>query len=277
MRNLTLSGIKIVVDCANGAAYKVAPEVFWELGAEVIAIGNEPDGLNINEGCGATNTKLLQETVVKREADIGFAIDGDADRIIVVDEKGDVIDGDYIIAVIATDWKNRGKLKGNKVVATTMSNMALEKYLNSMEVNLIRSEVGDKYVIEKMIEIESNLGGEKSGHIIPLDYSTTGDALVSALQVLNYLVSNNKKASDIQNLYRPYPQVFKNLNKEIDIHSDYVKNAIFSIENEVLQKSGRLIVRESGTENVIRIMVESENEEDIERALGVIDKAVSQM
>jgi phosphoglucosamine mutase len=277
MRNLTLAGMRIVVDCANGAAYKVAPEVFWELGAEVIAIGDEPDGLNINEGCGATDTRLLQEMVVSHKADIGFAIDGDADRIIVVDERGNVIDGDYVIAVIATDWKNRGKLKGGKVVATTMSNMALEKYLDSKGIELIRSEVGDKYVIERMIEVGSNLGGEKSGHIIPFDYSTTGDSLVSALQVLNFLASNNKKASHIQNLYKPYPQVFKNLNKEVDIHSDHVKNAIFSIENEVLQDGGRLIVRKSGTENVIRIMVESKNEEDIEKALWVIDKAVSQM
>lgn len=277
IRNLTLSGIKIVVDCANGAAYKVAPEVFWELGAEVIAIGNEPDGLNINEECGTTNPKLLQKTVVEHKADIGFALDGDADRVIVVDEKGTIIDGDYIIAIIATDWRNRGKLRGNKVVATTMSNMALWKYLNSIGIELIRSDVGDKYVIEKMIEIESNLGGEKSGHIVPLDYSTTGDALVSALQVLNYLVSNSKKASDIHNLYKPYPQVFKNLNKEIDIHSNYVKKTIFSIENEILQKRGRLIIRKSGTENIIRVMIESENEEDVEKALVVIDKAVSQL
>jgi phosphoglucosamine mutase len=274
IRNLTLSGLKIVVDCANGAGYKVAPEVFWELGAEVIPIGNSPDGLNINEGCGATNPNLLQRAVKENTADIGFAIDGDADRIVVVDETGSIIDGDQIIAVIATDWKKRKKLQNNQVIATTMSNMALEQYLNSIGIKLTRSDVGDKYVIEKMIEVGSNLGGEKSGHIIPLDYSTTGDALVSALQVLNYLVANNKKASEIRNLYKPYPQIFKNIEKKIDIHSDHVKKAIVSIENEVLHRKGRMVVRKSGTENVIRIMIESENENDIKKALEAIDKAV---
>lgn len=274
IRKFTLSGLKIVIDTAHGAAYRVAQEVFWELGAEIIAIGNEPDGLNINKDCGATNTKLLQQKVIEHQANIGFALDGDADRLIVVDEKGEVLDGDYVIAVIATDWKNRGKLRNNKVVATTMSNMGLERYLESIGISLIRCDVGDKYVIEQMLKVGSNLGGEKSGHIIPFDYSTTGDGLVSAIQVLNYLLGNDKKASDIKNFYSPFPQVFKNIKKNINIYSDHMKNMIDSLENDILHNRGRVVMRKSGTENLIRIMVESEDSDDVTRAMMAIDEAI---
>ncbi len=274
VRDLTLSGMKIIIDAANGAAYKIAPEVFWELGADIITIGNEPDGININSNCGATDTKALQEAVIKHQADIGFALDGDADRLIVVDNNGNIVDGDYIIAAIATDWIQRKKLTNNKVVATTMSNMGLEKYLLSMGVELIRCDVGDKYVIEKMLSVKSNLGGEKSGHIIPMTYSTTGDGLIAALQVLNYLVANQKTSSEIIKLYKSYPQSFKNIKcNNFDVNSKKVKATINSIENDILQRRGRIVVRKSGTENLIRIMVESDNELDINRALTIIDKA----
>lgn len=274
IRKFTLSGMKIVVDAANGAAYKVAPEIFWELGADIISIGNEPDGLNINRNCGATDTNLLQQKVIEHNADIGFALDGDADRLIVVDERGETVDGDYIIAAIATDWMNRGKLRGNKVVATAMSNMGFEKYLNSIGITLVRCDVGDKYVIEKMLETGSNLGGEKSGHIIPFDYSTTGDGLVSAIQVLNYLIGNGIKASEIRKLYTPFPQIFKNIKKKVDIRSNNVKNIIDSIENNILHKQGRVVIRKSGTENLTRIMIESENADDVLKAATAIDDAV---
>lgn len=270
MRTLTLSGMKIVVDTANGAAYKIAPEVFWELGADIITIGNEPNGLNINENCGATDTALLQKTVLENNADIGFALDGDADRLIVVDNNGEVVDGDYIIATIATDWKDRKRLKNNKVVATSMSNISLEKYLNSMGVELVRCEVGDKHVIDTMLKIGSNLGGEKSGHIIPSDYSTTGDGLIASLQVLNYIVRNNKKASDIRKLYTSIPQVFKNIKKSINI--DDTKKIINIIENDIFQNVGRVIIRKSGTENLTRIMLECDNENNIKQAIEFITK-----
>ena len=178
---------KIALDTANGASYKIAPQIFWELGAEIIHIGNEPDGLNINKDCGATHTELLQKTVIEHKADIGIALDGDADRLIVIDEQGEVIDGDYLIATIANAWKFAGKLKSDVVVATIMSNMGMEKYLNSIGLNLTRTNVGDKFVIQKMVEIGANIGGEKSGHIVPIDYSTTGDGCISAIQILSFL------------------------------------------------------------------------------------------
>ena len=261
-KNLSLSGLKIVLDTANGASYKIAPQIFWELGAEIIQIGNEPDGLNINKDCGATHPELLQKMVVEHNADIGIALDGDADRLIVVDEKGEIIDGDYLIATIATSWKNSAKLKSNSVVATIMSNMGLEKYLNSIELNLVRTNVGDKFVIQKMVEIGANIGGEKSGHIVPIDYSSTGDGCISAIQILSFLIQENKKASEIRNLYKPYPQIMMNIPKILDMNdvkiSDYVNNA-----KNMLGNDGRIIVRKSGTEPVTRVMIEAADEANL--------------
>ena len=266
-KNLSLSGLKIVLDTANGAAYKIAPQVFWELGAEIIKIGDNPDGLNINQNCGATHTELLQKTVIENQADIGIALDGDADRLIVVDECGEVVDGDYLIAAIATDWKSSGKLHTNDVVATTMSNLGMEKYLNSIGLNLVRSDVGDKYVLQKMLEIGSSVGGEKSGHIIPIDYSSTGDGCISALQVLAYLQKTKSKTSDIRKLYRPYPQILKNIKKLLDLTDPIISTCISKIENEILGNSGRIIVRKSGTEPITRVMIESEFYSNIESAI----------
>ena len=261
-KNLSLSGLKIVIDTANGASYKIAPQIFWELGAEIIQIGNEPDGLNINDSCGATHPELLQKMVVDHNADIGIALDGDADRLIVVDEKGEIIDGDYLIAAIATSWKIAKKLKSDNVVATIMSNIGMEKYLNSIGLNLVRTNVGDKFVIQKMVEIGANIGGEKSGHIVPIDYSSTGDGCISAIQILNFLIQENKKASEIRNLYKPYPQIVMNIPKILDINdakiADCINNAKNTIGNE-----GRIIVRKSGTEPVTRVMIESEDESNL--------------
>ena len=258
-KNLSLSGLKIALDTANGASYKIAPQIFWELGAEIIHIGNEPDGLNINKDCGATHTELLQETVVEHKADIGIALDGDADRLIVVDEHGEVVDGDYLIATIANAWKFSGKLKGDTVVATIMSNMGMEKYLNSIGLNLIRTGVGDKYVIQKMVEIGANLGGEKSGHIIPIDYSSTGDGCVSAIQILSFLQQEKKKTSEIRNLYTPYPQIMMNIPQILDLNASQISDCINTINN-MLHDTGRIVIRKSGTEPVTRVMIEAQSE-----------------
>lgn len=265
-KNLSLSGLKIVVDTANGAAYKIAPQIFWELGAEIIKIGDNPNGVNINQDCGATHTELLQNYVLENKADIGIALDGDADRLIVVDEEGEIVDGDYIIAAIAKDWKESRKLKGNNIVATTMTNLAMEKYLNSIGLNLIRSDVGDKYVLQKMIEIDANIGGEKSGHIIPIDFSTTGDGCVSALQILAYIKKSKVKTSDIRKLYKPYPQIMKNIPKILNLNDPKIVSLITELKN-ILKDRGRIIIRKSGTEPITRIMIEAEHEKVMNDAL----------
>ena len=257
-KKLSLSGLKIALDTANGAAYKIAPQIFWELGAEIIPIGNEPDGLNINKDCGATHTELLQKTVVEHKADIGIALDGDADRLIVIDEQGEVIDGDYLIATIANAWKFAGKLKSDVVVATIMSNMGMEKYLNSIGLNLTRTNVGDKFVIQKMVEIGANIGGEKSGHIVPIDYSTTGDGCISAIQILSFLQKEKKIASEIRNLYVPYPQVMFNIPKILDLNAPQISDCINTI-NTMLHDTGRIVIRKSGTEPVTRVMIEAQS------------------
>lgn len=268
-KKLSLSGLKIVVDTANGAAYKIAPQIFWELGAEVIKIGDNPNGININQNCGATHTELLQEYVLENKADLGIALDGDADRLIVVDELGEVVDGDYIIAAIAKDWKESGKLKGNNIVTTTMTNFAMEEYLNSIGLNLIRSDVGDKYVLQKMLEIGANIGGEKSGHIIPIDFSTTGDGCVSALQILAYIKKSGIRTSDIRKLYTPYPQIMKNIPKILDLNDVKVVDIINKLK-VILKDKGRIIIRKSGTEPITRIMLEAENEKDINEAIACL-------
>lgn len=269
-KNLSLSGLKIVVDTANGAAYKIAPQIFWELGAEIIKIGDNPNGININQDCGATHTELLQKSVLENKADIGIALDGDADRLIVVDELGNVVDGDYIIAAIAKNWKESEKLRGSNIVTTTMTNLAMEKYLNSIGLNLIRSDVGDKYVLQKMLEIGANIGGEKSGHIIPIDFSTTGDGCVSALQILAYIKKSGIKTSDIRKLYDPYPQIMKNIPKILDLNDSKIINFVDNVEN-ILKGKGRVIIRKSGTEPITRIMIEAETEKDINDAIVYLD------
>jgi len=265
-KKLSLSGLKIVVDTANGAAYKIAPQIFWELGAEVIKIGDNPNGININQDCGATHTELLQENVLENKADLGIALDGDADRLIVVDELGEVVDGDYLIAAIAKDWKESGKLRGNNIVTTTMTNFAMEEYLNSTGLNLIRSDVGDKYVLQKMLEIGANIGGEKSGHIIPIDFSTTGDGCVSALQILAYIKKSEIRTSDIRKLYTPYPQIMKNIPQILDLNDVKVVDIINKLK-VILKDKGRIIIRKSGTEPITRIMLEAKNEKDINDAI----------
>lgn len=265
LKNLSLSGLKIALDTANGASYKIAPQIFWELGADIIHIGNEPDGLNINKDCGATHTALLQNTVIENNADIGIALDGDADRLIVVDEKGEVIDGDFIIASIATSWKNSERLKNNKVIATIMSNMGMEKYLNSIGLDLVRTNVGDKFVIQKMVEIGANIGGEKSGHIISIDYSSTGDGCIAALQILGFLQNEKKKASEVRSLYKPYPQIMMNVQKILDLKNPKISGCIDEI-NDMIHDEGRIVVRKSGTEPITRIMIEAQSGEKIQEA-----------
>ncbi|MDR1476115.1 MAG: phosphoglucosamine mutase [Holosporales bacterium] len=271
-RNLTLSGMKIAIDTANGAAYKIAPQILWELGAEITQMGDEPDGLNINHNCGAVSTEELQRLVRESGADIGIALDGDADRVVIVDEQGQAIDGDYVIAAIATDWIELGLLRGGCVVATCMSNLGLEKYLNALGVELCRSDVGDKHVLAKMIECGSNLGGEKSGHIIPIDYSATGDGLISAMQVLAYIRRRNTKTSALSGLFRACPQIMMNIGGRIDTTDPEISNIISGIEKTTLNKRGRIIVRQSGTENLTRVMIESESSSCVEKAEQAITR-----
>lgn len=272
---LRLDGLKVVVDCANGAAYQVAPAALWELGAEVIAIGVSPNGLNINEGCGSTAPALLQKTVVEVGANIGIALDGDADRLIVVDEKGRVVDGDQLMALIASAWHRRGKLRGGGLVATVMSNLGLERFLAGQGLTLERTQVGDRYVLETMRARGFNVGGEQSGHIILTDYSTTGDGLVAALQVLACLVESGQPASTLLRQFEPLPQLLKNVRFEsgAPLEAEAVKSAIASAELR-LQGTGRLVIRKSGTEPLIRVMAEGEDHALVEEVVDSICEAV---
>lgn len=262
-RSLTLDGIKIALDCANGASYKIAPTVLSELGAELFIIGNQPNGTNINQECGSTDIRKLQNLVVEKGADLGIALDGDADRIIIVDEKGQEIDGDKIIALIAKKMLSTGELMGNTVVVTQMSNLGLEKYLNSLGLDVIRTQVGDRYVAEEMRKNGYNIGGEQSGHIILGDYSTTGDGVLVALQVLSILAYEKKKISELVELYKSVPQLMKNVEYDKTqanpLENQEVKDFISSCE-EKLKGNGRLLIRKSGTQPLIRVMVESTDE-----------------
>ena len=260
-----LDGLKIVIDCANGASYISAPLILWELGAEVIPIANEPDGTNINKECGSTNTGLLTKKVLEEKADIGIALDGDGDRLAIIDENGNLVNGDQIIALLAIEMSKNKKLKSNKVVSTSMANMGLENYLNNYDIQLIRTKVGDRYVKEKMISENLNLGGEQSGHIIMRDFSSAGDGIVVALQVLSILISTQKKASECFKLFNPHPQNLINFpieNKNILNHED-TKVFIKSCEEKV-SKDGRIIVRMSGTEPLLRVMIESGSQQTID-------------
>jgi phosphoglucosamine mutase len=273
--HLRLDGIKVVVDCANGAAYQVAPAALWELGAEVVAIGVSPNGLNINDGCGSTDTKLLQAKVIETGADIGIALDGDADRLIVVDETGRVVDGDQLMALIATGWKRHGLLHGGGIVATIMSNLGLERYLSSIDLKLERTQVGDRYVLEAMRAKGYNVGGEQSGHIILSDYATTGDGLVAALQVLAELVVTGRPASELLRLFEPLPQLLKNVRFQggTPLDAQPVQAAIKDAESR-LSGTGRLVIRKSGTEPLIRVMAEGEDEQLVAQVVDEICEAV---
>jgi phosphoglucosamine mutase len=275
--DLRLDGLKIVVDCANGAAYQVAPSALWELGADVIALGITPDGKNINQGCGSTSPGLLQETVVASGAHIGIALDGDADRLIVVDEKGQVVDGDQLMALIATSWARSGLLKGGGLVATVMSNLGLERYLASRGLTLERTGVGDRYVLERMRSQGFNVGGEQSGHVILSDYATTGDGLIAALQILAELVTTGKPASALLHLFDKVPQLLKNVRfsggKPLD--NARVKGAIADAEAELVGR-GRLVIRASGTEPLIRVMAEGDDEAQVHRLVDMICETVKE-
>ena len=274
-RGLRLDGLKVAIDCANGAAYKVAPEVFWELGAEIIPIGVTPNGTNINKGCGSTDLVTLQEATTIAGADIGLALDGDADRLIVCDENGRVIDGDQIMALITNDWHKAGRLKGGGVVSTVMSNLGLENYLNSLGLDLKRTPVGDRYVAEVMRAASYNLGGEQSGHLI-FDDATTGDGLIAALQVLVVLVTSGKPASEICDMFEPLPQLLKNVrfNGGSPLENSDVKAAIADAESK-LGKSGRVLIRKSGTEPLIRVMAEGEDLAVVEALVDGICETIS--
>ncbi|PZT48218.1 phosphoglucosamine mutase [Helicobacter valdiviensis] len=265
-KELSLHGIRIVVDCANGAAYKVAPTIFSELGAEVFVINDEPNGFNINEGCGATNPIMLQEEVRRVRADIGFALDGDADRLVVVDETGEVVNGDKLIGVLALSAKLNGTLKNNGVVATLMSNLALEEFLSKNGIKLVRSQVGDKYVLEKMLEHDFNFGGEQSGHIIFSDFAKTGDGLVSALQTIAYVLKSQQKASVALNCFELYPQLLKN----VPISSKPPLEKIQGYEEllaSIKAKKMRPLIRYSGTENKLRILLEGKDMKLLEKTM----------
>lgn len=279
-RGMTLQGLKIVLDCAHGAAYKVAPQILWELEADTIIIGAKPDGININDCCGATHTETLQKAVVEHGADIGIALDGDADRLILVDENGKRIDGDCLMGLIACAWKQRGLLNNDAIVATVMSNLGLERYLKTQGITLIRTKVGDRYVSEAMREQDINLGGEQSGHVVLSDYASTGDGILAALQILSVLKESGKTLSTLANIFSPVPQLLKNVRIKGDatalLHADDVQKAVTHAETQ-LAHSGRLVVRPSGTEPLIRVMAEGDDADLVTRVVdelcAVIDAA----
>jgi phosphoglucosamine mutase len=273
---LRLDGLKIVIDCAHGAAYKVAPAALWELGAEVIAIGVTPDGFNVNDQVGSTHPKALQLKVIETGADIGIALDGDADRLIVVDERGQIVDGDQLMALIASRAAEAGTLKGGALVATVMSNLGLERFLAGKGIALHRANVGDRHVLELMRTAGCNVGGEQSGHIILADHATTGDGLVAALQVLAALVATGKPASEVLHLFDPLPQLLKNVRFKggAPLEADHVKAAIAAAEAK-LAGNGRLLIRKSGTEPLIRVMAEGEDKALVIQVVDDICAAVA--
>lgn len=274
-RNLQLDGLRIVIDCANGAGYKVAPAALWELGAEVIEIGVEPNGRNINLKCGSTAPEALIDKVRETRADIGIALDGDADRVVIVDERGCIVDGDQLMAVIGESWHRKGKLAAGGVVATVMSNLGLERHLKGLGLSLARTPVGDRYVVEHMRKHGFNVGGEQSGHIVMSDYVTTGDGLVSALQVLAVVVSTGRPVSEVCQRFEPVPQLLTNVRYEDGkpLESDNVLKAI-DAGKQKLGNSGRLVIRPSGTEPVIRVMAEGDDQDLVAIVVGDIAEAV---
>ena len=274
-KRLTLQGLRIAIDCANGAGYKVAPTTLYELGAEVFSVGVSPNGTNINADCGSTHPATLAEAVRTYRADIGIALDGDADRVIICDEKGQVVDGDQIMALVGLDWAKRGRLAGGGVVATVMSNLGLERRLKAEGLTLERTKVGDRYVMERMREGGFNVGGEQSGHIILHDHATTGDGLMAALQVLAVLVESGRPMSELARQFDPVPQKLENVRYAAGkpLESADVKAAIADAEG-LLNGSGRLLVRPSGTEKLIRVMAEGDDEALVRKAVGQVAAAV---
>ncbi len=271
-----LDGLRIVVDCANGAAYKTAPAVLWELGAEVITLGVEPDGTNINQNCGSTQPAAAVRKVIETRADIGICLDGDADRVVLIDEKGQVADGDQIMGLIASRWAESGRLAGNTLVATVMSNLGLERFLNDRGIDLKRTSVGDRYVVEEMRSGDHNLGGEQSGHIVMTDYATTGDGLIGALQFLACMVETGRKASDLARVFEPVPQKLINVRYEpgkAPLETAPVQEAIAEAE-KTLGRDGRLLIRKSGTEPLIRVMAEAVDPALLDRVLNTVVAAV---
>jgi phosphoglucosamine mutase len=278
-RRRTLSGLKIVIDCANGAAYATAPEVLWELGAEVVRIGVSPNGENINKDCGSTDTAACQQAVLDNGADLGIALDGDADRVHIIDEKGQAVDGDQIMALIATRWAGQGLLVGNTLVTTVMSNLGLERLLEGQRIRMLRTKVGDRYVVEAMRAEGFNLGGEQSGHIVLSDYVTTGDGLLAALQVLNVLVAEGRPASEICALFDPFPQILRSIRFDSTTRplEDAAVQAAIASGEALLAASGRLVIRTSGTEPVIRVMGEAENADLLDQVIDDICGAVERV
>jgi phosphoglucosamine mutase len=275
-RGLTLEGLRVVVDTAHGAAYRVAPTVLWELGAEVVRIGDAPDGFNINQGCGSTAPGRLAELVRERRADLGIALDGDADRLVLADERGSLVDGDQILALVAGSWHVEGRLRGGAVVATVMSNMGLERHLAERGLGLLRTPVGDRYVGERMREAGCNLGGEQSGHMIMSDFATTGDGLIAALQVLAVLVEEGRPASEVARRFAPLPQRLVNVRYAggaSPLKDEAVRREIAAQEAK-LGARGRVLIRASGTEPVIRVMAEAEEEALVEETVEALAEAI---
>ncbi|QGX97102.1 phosphoglucosamine mutase [Roseovarius faecimaris] len=271
-----LDGLRIVIDCANGAAYRTAPEVLWELGAEVIPVGVDPNGFNINKNCGSTHPETAAAKVVETRADIGICLDGDADRVVIIDERGNVADGDQIMGLIAGRWADEGRLAGGTLVATVMSNLGLERHLEARGIALKRTAVGDRYVVEAMREGGHSLGGEQSGHIVMTDYATTGDGLIAALQFLAGMVETGKKASELARVFEPVPQKLINLRYQPGkepLETDEVQAAI-SAGEEALGSNGRLLIRKSGTEPLIRVMGEAMDPALLDSVLGSVVDAV---
>ncbi|EAQ03083.1 Phosphoglucomutase/phosphomannomutase [Pseudooceanicola batsensis HTCC2597] len=275
-RQFRLDGLRIVVDCANGAAHRVGPSILWELGADVIPVGTSPNGLNINDKCGSTHPDLAAAKVLETRADVGLCLDGDADRLILIDQNGQRVDGDQIMGLIASRWKEDGRLAGDTLVTTVMSNLGLERFLESRGIAIERTKVGDRYVVERMRQGGFNLGGEQSGHIVMTDHATTGDGLVAALQVLAAMVETGARASDLLRVFTPIPQVLHNVRYASGtepLDRDSVRQAIADGEKK-LGTSGRLLIRKSGTEPLIRVMGEAEDQDTLHSVLDTICRAV---
>lgn len=267
--NIDLKGIKVGMDCGNGALYKIGPEIIKELNGEVVYVNTNPDGMNINDNCGSTNPKIVQDLVRREKAHIGLSFDGDADRIIAVDEKGNLLDGDHILAICASHLKEKGKLKNNTVVGTVMTNMGLDIYLEKLGINIFKSDVGDRYVLEEMLKSDYVLGGEQSGHIIFLEYNTTGDGLATALHLLEVMLSSGKTMSELSGLMKDYPQVLTNAMVANEKKYKYLEDRLIKEEIEKIERhfhgKGRVVIRPSGTEALVRVMIEGEDQEEIDK------------
>ncbi|TLP43033.1 phosphoglucosamine mutase [Cohaesibacter sp. CAU 1516] len=275
-KDLSLEGLRVVIDCANGAAYRVAPDALWELGAEVVKIGVDPDGFNINDNCGSTSVGALINKVKEVRADIGIALDGDADRVIIVDEKGNEVDGDQLMAVVAESWSKDGLLTAPGIVATVMSNLGLERFLKGLKLSLARTKVGDRHVVEHMRKHNYNVGGEQSGHLVLSDYCTTGDGLIAALQILAVVKKLDKPVSEVCNRFEPVPQLLKNVRYSggKPLEAENVKKAIAAGEAK-FGKNGRLVIRASGTEPLIRVMAEGDNSDLVTQVVDAICEEVT--